>query len=106
MSFPEHSELQFLMPMEPLAYNPGPMYPGPPYTASNLGTCFAPVIDRYFMHRGQWFFPESAAKGVPCIHVPTGVAVVGYRCDNCKRFFIAAELLDFEHGCTKDDYRP
>lgn len=108
MSFPNHPTIMFCMPIDPITYSLEPSYHGPPYTASNLGVLANTIIDRYMMHRETWFIPDGGIiEGVPRrYHIDGGVSVVGYRCDNCKRFFIAADLLDFEHGCTEEDYKP
>lgn len=93
MSYPHQQILKFVMPHE-VDKN---------MTPSTMATTF---LQTYTMHRGQWIFLESTANNVPSYQYDEAVVVDGYRCDNCKRFFIAAHLLDFEHGCTKEDYRP
>lgn len=99
MSYPHQQFLKFIMPNEQVR----PYHAGMDVVPSTMATTF---LRTYTMHREQWIFLESTANNVPSYQWNDAVVVDGYRCDNCKRFFIAADLLDFEHGCTEEDYKP
>ena len=119
MAAPTHPTLLFRKPYKTPTYSkdryPYDAKPGERTAAHVAARMHQPYDTSVRMHEQWWFFPNSTVKGVPNRYVPgqcveldgvdqergVGVMVRGYRCEDCKRVFFAADMEDFYHECME-----